>query len=118
MDSSFITDNLSSFNKEGALKHGLPSMAYTSEEFYKTECQTVFSNNWVFVGFAHEFNEPGDAVPVNVAGQPVLLIKNVNGSINAFHNSCSHRCLKIVDEACNVGSMLSCPYHSWTYNLD
>ena len=85
MDSSFITDNLSSFNKEGALKHGLPSMAYTSEEFYKTECQTVFSNNWVFVGFAHEFNEPGDAVPVNVAGQPVLLIKNVNGSINAFH---------------------------------
>ncbi|MBT3456478.1 MAG: aromatic ring-hydroxylating dioxygenase subunit alpha [Thiotrichales bacterium] len=118
MDSSFITDSLSSFNKKGALKHGLPSVAYTSEDFFETECQTVFSNNWVFVGFAHEFNEPGDAAPITVAGQPILLIKNVNGSINAFHNSCSHRCLKLVDEPSNVGSMLSCPYHSWTYNLD
>jgi choline monooxygenase len=102
----------------GDLKHGLPASAYTSEEFFKKECETLFANTWVFVGFAHEFIEPGDARPITVAGQPVVLIKNNEGQISAFHNVCSHRCLKLVDEPTNVGPMLSCPYHSWTYNLD
>ena len=35
MDSSFITDNLSSFNKEGALKHGLPSWLIPVKNFIK-----------------------------------------------------------------------------------
>lgn len=118
MDSSIIKNNLSSFNEKNALKHGLPSSAYTSEEFFNAECKTLFSTSWVFAGFAHEFKEPGDAIPITVAGQPILLMKNVKGIINAFHNACSHRCLKLVDEVCNVGAMLSCPYHSWTYNLD
>ena len=118
MDTSIIKNNLSSFNEKNDLKHGLPSSAYTSEEFFNAECETVFSNNWVFAGFVHEFNKPGDAIPITIGGQPIVLIKNSNGEINAFHNVCSHRCLKLVDEPCNVGPMLSCPYHSWTYNLD
>ncbi|MEC7596437.1 MAG: aromatic ring-hydroxylating dioxygenase subunit alpha [Pseudomonadota bacterium] len=118
MDTSIIKNNLSSFNKKSGLKHGLPSWAYTSEEFFDAECKTVFSNNWVFAGFVHEFIESGDAIPITIGGQPIVLIKNTNGTINAFHNVCSHRCLKLVDEPCNVGPMLSCPYHSWTYSLD
>ncbi len=109
---------MSSFFEKGKLKHGLPSSAYTSADFFRTECDTVFTDNWVFVGFAHELNEPGDARPVTVAGQPVVLIKNSEGKISAFHNACSHRCLKLVDEPINVGQMLSCPYHAWTYSLD
>ena len=118
MDTSIIKNNLSSFNKKSGLKHGLPSWAYTSEEFFDAECKTVFSKNWVFAGFVHEFIESGDAIPITIGGQPIVLIKNTNGTINAFHNVCSHRCLKLVDEPCNVGPMLSCPYHSWTYSLD
>ena len=118
MDKSVIKNNLSSFDKKSDLKHGLPSWAYTSDEFFDVECKTVFTNNWVFAGFVHEFKEPGDAIPISVAGQPIVLLKNINGKINAFHNACSHRCLKLIDESCNVGAMLSCPYHSWTYNLD
>ena len=109
---------MSSFFEKCKLKHGLPSSAYTSADFFRTECDTVFTDNWVFVGFAHELNEPGDARPIMVAGQPVVLIKNNEGKISAFHNACSHRCLKLVDEPMNVGKMLSCPYHAWTYSLD
>ena len=29
---------------------------------------------------------------------------------------CSHRCLKLVDEK-NIGKLIRCPYHSWTYDL-
>ena len=72
---------MSSFFEKGKLKHGLPSSAYTSADFFRTECDTVFTDNWVFVGFAHELNEPGDARPIMVAGQPVVLIKNNEGKI-------------------------------------
>ena len=37
MDSSIIKNNLSSFNEKNDLKHGLPSWAYTSEEFFNAE---------------------------------------------------------------------------------
>ena len=33
---------------------GLPSKAYTENNFWKKECKSVFANNWVIVGFAHE----------------------------------------------------------------
>jgi choline monooxygenase len=112
------TIELSSFFEQGALKHGLPAVAYNDEQFLKAECDTLFSDNWVFVGFAHELAQPGDAQPVTVAGKPVLLLKNAQGDIGAFHNACSHRCLKLVNEPMNVGAMLCCPYHAWTYNLD
>jgi len=112
------TIELSSFYEKGALRHGLPASAYNDEQFLQAECDTLFFDNWVFVAFAHELTEPGDAQPVTVAGKPVLLIRNAQGEIGAFHNACSHRCLKLVDKPTNVGAMLMCPYHAWTYNLD
>ena len=77
---------------------GLPSESYTDEKFWKKECNTVLSNGWLFVGFVHEFLKSGDVYPILIAGKPILLIKNNKNEINAFHNVCSHRCLKLVDE--------------------
>ena len=109
---------LSSLLDEKKLANGLPSLAYTDSEFWQMECETVLANNWVFVGFAHELTECGDVLPISVAEKPILLVKNTNGNIVAFHNVCKHRCLKLVDQAKNVGKMISCPYHAWTFDLD
>ena len=97
---------------------GLPSKSYTDQEFWEKECDTVLSEGWLFVGFVHEFLKSGDAIPSFIAGKPILLVKNNNKDITAFHNVCSHRCLKLVDEKKNVGKIIRCPYHSWTYNLE
>ena len=43
MDTTIIKNNLSAFNKKSDLKHGLPSWAYTSEEFFDAESKTVFT---------------------------------------------------------------------------
>ena len=77
---------------------GLPAKTYTDHEFWKKECNTVLSDGWLFVGFVHEFLKVGDVIPIFIANKPVLLIKNNSNKINAFHNVCSHRCLKLVDE--------------------
>ncbi len=112
------TEALAAFDNPGPIATGLPSTAYTSEEFFALEKAKLFHDSWVFVGFAHELDKPGDAIPVSVAGRPLLLVRNDACEIKAFHNVCRHRCLKLVDEPCNVGRVLRCPYHSWTYSLD
>ncbi len=97
---------------------GLPSEYYNNKTFWKKECDTVLSNNWLFVAFAHDLKNPGDAYPVSIAGKPILIIKDQKSKISAFHNVCSHRCLKLVNQKKNLGKIIICPYHSWTYDLE
>ena len=96
---------------------GLPSEAYTDNDFWIKEGETVFSDNWMFVGFVHELNSVGDAITLTVANQPILILKNSENKIVAFHNVCSHRCLKLVDKNKNLGKFISCRYHAWIYDL-
>ena len=57
---------------------GLPAESYTDHEFWKKECNTVLSDDWLFVGFVHELKNPGDVIPLSIAGKPIFLVKNVN----------------------------------------
>jgi len=97
--------------------YGLPPESYTDDGFWKKECNTVLSDDWLFVGLVHELKNPGDVIPLSVASKPIFLVKNLENKISAFHNVCSHRCLKLVDEKKNVGKIIRCPYHAWSYNL-
>ena len=109
---------LAAFEAPGPVARGLPAAAYTSEAVFQLENERIFADSWVFAGLAHELARPGDVVPVTVAGRPVLLVRDADLEVRAFHNVCRHRCLKLVDEPCNVGPAIQCPYHSWTYRLD
>ena len=109
---------LAAFEAAGPVARGLPAAAYTSEAFLALENERIFAASWVFAGLAHELARPGDVAPVTVAGKPVLLVRDADGAVRAFHNVCRHRCLKLVDEPGNVGPAIQCPYHSWTYRLD
>ena len=87
---------------------GLPPKSYTDQDFWDKECETVLNNGWLFVGFVHELKNPGDVVPITIANKPVLLLKNDNNKVVAFHNVCSHRCLKLIDDKKNVGKIIRC----------
>ena len=97
---------------------GLPPAAYTEQPFLALENERLFPNTWTFVGFAHELVAAGDIVPIKVGCQPMFLIRTRNGELKAFHNVCSHRCTRLVEEIGNVGRFLKCPYHAWVYDLD
>lgn len=111
------TERFQNFTRSADIRHGLPAFAYTSESFHEAENQCLFASSWAFVGFAHEMPASGDVVPITVAGKPVLLVRDGNDKIAAFHNICRHRCLQLVDQPGNAGRMIRCPYHSWVYDL-
>lgn len=113
-----LNRTLASFLDDAHPAHGLPPAAYQSKTFWRKECNTVLSSNWVCVGAAHELTSPGDVVPVTLAEQPLILVRNRQGDIAAFHNVCRHRCITLVEEPRNVGKLIRCPYHAWAYDLD
>ncbi len=108
---------LQHFDAAGPVAHGLPGEAYTSEAFMQIERDHLFASNWVFVGFAHQLERPGDVRPIQVGGLPLFLLRDQQRRISAFHNVCRHRNLQLVDAAGNCGKLLRCPYHSWSYDL-
>jgi choline monooxygenase len=111
-------ESLRAFSRDAPVAHGLPGFAYTCPDYWHLEAETLFGNNWVFAGFAHELPKPGDVVPLTIGRRPVFLVRNKEREVKAFHNACRHRCLKLVVEAGNVGPRLRCPYHSWVYGLN
>ena len=94
----------------------LPNLAYTCPDYYQLEQQTLLHGNWVFAGFAHQLHTVGDMQPVEVAGQPLVLVRDENATIRAFHNVCRHRGAKLVSE-CRNSRKFVCPNHSWSYSL-
>ena len=108
---------LNQFDRDTVPRHGLPGAAYVSEMFYQLEKSHLFSRAWVFAGFAHQVPEAGDLLPINVADQPLFILRNEAEEVSAFHNVCRHRNLQLVDKPSNCGRLLRCPYHSWSYDL-
>ena len=117
-DMKNIATMLHPFWEETAPKRGLPADAYTGEEFWGAECQSVFTKNWVCIGFNHEVQQTGEAMPVTFAGHPLVIVRNGSGDIKVFHNICRHRCLQLVEKHGVVGNLIRCPYHAWAYDLD
>ena len=96
----------------------LPLDAYRGEAMWTLEREKLFSRTWVHVAAGHELPAPGDCRPVELAGLPLLLVRQRSGDIAAFHNVCRHRGTRLVREACNAKAVLTCPYHGWAYGLD
>ena len=97
--------------------NGLPPVAYISREFAELERERLFSRTWMCAGFARDIPRSGDVWPVEIAGAPILLLRDEEGQIRAFHNSCRHRGTTLLTESCRGLRAITCPYHGWTYEL-
>lgn len=95
----------------------LPGDIYSSQAIYDHEIKEYFSKEWLFMGRVEQFEKPGDYQARRILGRPVLIAKNKEGKIQAFHNMCRHRGVEIAEGEGNVRSF-KCPYHGWTYDLD
>ncbi len=96
---------------------GLPNAAYTDPRWFDLEMSTVFASNWVFVAATAELPDAGTLHPIEAAGMPLLLVRDLDGTIRGFHNVCRHRGAALVDAPCRTSAIM-CPYHRWSYSLD
>jgi glycine betaine catabolism A len=99
-------------------RHTLTGADYLSADVYALEQRVIFHHGWFFAGRGDSIGRGGRHV-VNVAGQSVLVVRDLDGSLYAHANVCRHRgsLLCEVDQAEGPGSIM-CPYHAFTYALD
>ena len=95
----------------------MPKSVYSSEDFLQLELENIFRKDWFCVGRADGFANPGDYLAFELAGQPVMVVRDKEGRIRAQANVCRHRMSKIVEGSGNTRTFV-CPYHGWTYGLD
>jgi Rieske 2Fe-2S family protein len=91
---------------------------YTDPEILKLDLDLIFGRHWIFVGVEPEIAEPGDCLTVDIGPHAIVVTRDDDMALNAFHNVCRHRGARLIEERhSNVGRVV-CPYHQWTYGLD
>ncbi len=95
----------------------MPPSIYTSEDFLAREREHMFRKDWICVGRASSLPKTGDYLTCDIAGQPVLVLRDRDGDIRAMSNVCLHRMSTLLEDSGNTRA-ITCPYHAWTYNLD
>jgi phenylpropionate dioxygenase-like ring-hydroxylating dioxygenase large terminal subunit len=95
----------------------MPAWCYTSPAFYRREVERIWRKVWNFVGSVSQIPDPGDYFTLNFAGVPLIVLRDREGKLRAFANTCRHRGSELLDGSGNCRAIV-CPYHSWTYELD
>jgi choline monooxygenase len=90
---------------------------YTDPEVHASERAKIFAATWQPVGELGAVSHPGEYFTAEVAGEPVVVVRDKEGGLRAFYNVCRHRAGAVAED-CGKRSTLQCAYHGWTYGLD
>ena len=96
----------------------LPRPFYTDPDYFQLDMETIWYREWLFVAHECELRDPGSYVTLQIGAYPILLVRDRDGQIRAFHNTCRHRGSRICSAPRGKTTRLVCPYHQWTYNHD
>lgn len=96
----------------------LPARAYVDPYLYAAERVHVFARQWQLAAFGAHLREPGDYAAHEFAGWRILVVRQDDGTLRAFHNVCRHRAGPLVTEPAGHCTNLVCRYHGWSYGRD
>lgn len=92
---------------------------YLDAELFELEIERLWRRAWIFVGHDSQVPNAGDYLSVDLARQPVILLRDAEGAVRVLLNRCAHKGAKLVSAAAgHCAGMLRCPYHGWTYRFD
>ena len=97
-----------------------------SPEFYDLEREAIFKRAWLNVGRVEQLPRNGSyfTKELVVAQTSVVIVRDKEGLVRAFHNVCRHRGNKLVwsdypqEETSGMARQFVCKYHGWRYDLD
>lgn len=112
--------SLEGFNPDLPLAEAstIPASWYHDPGIARAERQKVFSDSWQFAARAEQVKDPGQFVTLDIAGEPVLIVRQKGGDLLAMANVCRHRAARIETRSEGTASRFRCRYHGWAYAVD
>ena len=91
---------------------------YKDTSIFDLEKHNIFYNSWIFIGHESQIPNKGDFFVYKLLDEEIIVLSYKENKVKAFFNVCRHRGSRVCLEEKGNTSRFSCPYHSWTYNLD
>ena len=98
--------------------HSLEAEFYTRPDIFAADMAAIFGRHWIYVGVEPDVPEAGDVFVVEIGKASVIIVRDDDDRIRAFHNVCRHRGARLVDQQKAIVGNFVCRYHAWTYTLD
>ncbi|WP_433526038.1 aromatic ring-hydroxylating oxygenase subunit alpha [Nocardia pseudovaccinii] len=97
-----------------------------SPEHYELERKAIFARTWLNVGRVEQLPRKGSyfTKELAVVNTSLIIVKDNDQQIRAFHNVCRHRGNKLVwddypgQETAGTCRQFTCKYHAWRYSLE
>jgi phenylpropionate dioxygenase-like ring-hydroxylating dioxygenase large terminal subunit len=103
----------------------LPTQAYWDPAFYELEVDRIFRRDWVCIARVEEVPSAGDYLAVDLAGEPMIVVRGEDDEIRVLSRVCRHRYVDLLggkttdnQKVRGCAEWFECPYHAWTYRLD
>jgi Rieske 2Fe-2S family protein len=97
----------------------LPARYYTDPAHFECELEAIHYDMWLAAGRSEQIPTPGSYFLRRVGRASVIVVRDADGGVSAFHNVCRHRGTLLCTQAeGRFAGRIQCAYHAWTYGLD
>src|SRR5262245_5783969 len=98
--SSRLGELLAAFDPDRPLEraHTIPAAWYLEPELADLERRAIFGDTWQAVGHIDQVETDGSFFTADVAGEPLLVVRDDAGTLRAMANVCRHRGAVIINE--------------------
>src|SRR4051794_26398197 len=84
---------------------------YRDPAIVELEEERIFSRSWQLVTHVARIPNPGDYPTGRAGSQPVLVLRDEEGTLRAFRNVCRHRGSRLLNGSGQCGKAIRCLYH-------
>jgi glycine betaine catabolism A len=106
--------NLIARRKRG---YSLEAPFYRDPDLFELDMAGIFARHWIHVGVTADVRDFGDYMTVELGRYSLIVVRDRDGQVRAFHNVCRHRGARILMDRKGKLRNFVCRYHNWTYDL-
>lgn len=104
------------YDTDPSCSFSLNKAAYTDPRWHDVDVKHIMAKTWQWVCHVEKVRERGQYIAIQIAGQPIIVIRDRNGVLRAFYNVCQHRAHELLSGE-GIANVIMCPYHAWSYDL-
>lgn len=94
----------------------IPANRYYDPEFYRLESERLWPRVWQMACRLEEIPDPGDFVEYEILDQSVFVVRADASTVKAYHNTCPHRGMRLVQDRGNSHNGITCRFHGWSWD--
>jgi len=79
------------YDPNPANSYSLSKAAYVDPRWHDVDIKNVIGKTWQWVCHVEKVRDKGQYIAVDIAGQPIIVVRDRQGVLRAFYNVCKHR---------------------------